>query len=104
MPGRIRSPKSGLCCLSARNGRMTMGKASRTKRKRPSRFVRTTPTGEVIGPVPPDVMGVLEDQRRKFIEKFGRDPGPGGPVFFDPRADTPQPLKIEEKDERKILA
>jgi hypothetical protein len=49
-------------------------------------------------------MGVLEDQRRKFIQKFGRDPGPGDPVFFDPRADTPQPLKIEEKDERKILA
>ena len=83
---------------------MTMGKASRTKRKRPSSSVRTTPTGKVIGPVPPDVMEVLQDQRRKFIEKFGRDPGPQDPIFFDPRANTPQPLKIEKEDELKILA
>ncbi|MCX6633582.1 MAG: hypothetical protein NT090_00580 [Acidobacteria bacterium] len=30
------------------------------------------------------------DQFRLFREKFGREPGPDDPVFFDPDADTPQ--------------
>jgi hypothetical protein len=34
----------------------------------------------------------LEAQLRKFEEKFGRPPGPEDPMFFDPDADTPQPV------------
>jgi len=26
---------------------------------------------------------LVEQQRQRFIEKFGRDPGPDDPVFFD---------------------
>ncbi len=38
----------------------------------------------------------LNKQRKKFIEKFGREPGPDDPIFFDPDADTPQPYPEEK--------
>jgi hypothetical protein len=31
-------------------------------------------------------------QKQRFIEKFGREPGPGDPVFFDEDADEPKPM------------
>jgi hypothetical protein len=34
----------------------------------------------------------LEDQLAAFRAKFGRDPGPEDPLFFDPDADEPTPL------------
>ncbi len=34
----------------------------------------------------------LEEQLRAFRAKFGRDPGPDDPLFFDPHADEPRPL------------
>jgi hypothetical protein len=34
----------------------------------------------------------LEESRRAFREKFGRDPGPDDPVFFDRDADEPRPM------------
>jgi hypothetical protein len=37
---------------------------------------------------------LLEYQRRRFEEKFGRPIGPDDPVFFDPDADEPQPLSM----------
>lgn len=40
----------------------------------------------------PDGVAALESQRRRFEDKFGRPPGPGDPVFFDPDADEPRPL------------
>jgi hypothetical protein len=30
-----------------------------------------------------EVSEILEEQRQKFIDKHGREPGPGDPVFFD---------------------
>ncbi|MFK4065843.1 hypothetical protein [Streptomyces sp. NPDC029674] len=41
---------------------------------------------------------VLEGQRDAFREKFGREPGPGDPLFFDPDADTPTGLSKEYFD------
>ena len=45
-------------------------------------------------------------QRERLIEKFGREPGPDDAVFFDPDADTPQPLDLEryEKDLADAMA
>jgi len=40
----------------------------------------------------PDQVELLEHQRDTFREKFGRDPGSGDPLFFDPDADEPRPL------------
>jgi hypothetical protein len=34
----------------------------------------------------------LEEQLQAFRAKFGRDPGPEDPLFFDPDADEPRPL------------
>ncbi len=38
---------------------------------------------------------LLERQRDAFRAKFGRDPGPDDPVFFDPKADEPRPIEEE---------
>jgi hypothetical protein len=34
-------------------------------------------------PLPAEVRGVLDEQRRKFAARYGREPGPDDPVFFD---------------------
>ena len=36
----------------------------------------------------------LRDQRRAFRKKFGRDPGPDDPLFFDPDASGDTPVQI----------
>ena len=41
----------------------------------------------------------IQEQLRKFREKFGRDAGPEDPIFFDPDADTPQPISPAGLDE-----
>jgi hypothetical protein len=44
----------------------------------------------------PELRQILERARATFIAKFGREPGPGDPVFFDPDADVPTPLNPEK--------
>ncbi len=34
----------------------------------------------------------LKKQHKMFVEKFGREPGPDDPIFFDPDYDVPTPL------------
>ena len=34
-------------------------------------------------PVDTEVREVIDEQKRKFVEEFGREPGPGDKVFFD---------------------
>ncbi|ANZ35875.1 hypothetical protein BBK82_07040 [Lentzea guizhouensis] len=38
------------------------------------------------------ISGALHHQLEKFREKFGRQPGPEDPIFFDPDAEDPTPL------------
>ena len=47
---------------------------------------------------------MLEEQRAAFRRKFGREPGPDDPVFFDPDADTPQPMDLEAVERESIMA
>lgn len=42
----------------------------------------------------PAVSTALKGQLNEFIKKFGREPRPGEPVFFDPDADEPRPLDL----------
>ncbi|MGA8596505.1 MAG: hypothetical protein WB676_17485 [Bryobacteraceae bacterium] len=63
-----------------------MGKASRKKRGRKP--------GEV--PINAEVRAALDHQFQLFKKKFGRDPGPSDAVFFDPDADTPQPINPDK--------
>jgi hypothetical protein len=37
----------------------------------------------------------MERQAERFHEKFGRDPGPEDPIFFDPDADEPRPFDLD---------
>jgi hypothetical protein len=41
----------------------------------------------------------LEQQRQLFIERFGREPGPNDPVFFDPDEDEPTEITPERRAE-----
>ena len=50
------------------------------------------PDGRTVVSIPPEVVEELRRQEDRFREKFGRDPGPHDPVFFDPDADEPSPL------------
>lgn len=43
----------------------------------------------------PEVHDALLQQREAFRAKFGRDPGPNDPVFFDPNKDQPSPIDME---------
>jgi len=43
-----------------------------------------------------DMQELLEEQEKSFVEKFGREPGPDDPLFFDPDVDTPQPYPEEK--------
>jgi hypothetical protein len=45
-----------------------------------------------VVPMTPRVYDALLDQRKAFIDKFGREPGPGDPVFFDPDKNVPTPI------------
>jgi hypothetical protein len=63
-----------------------MGKASRKKRGRKP--------GEVS--INAELRAALDHQFRLFKKKFGRDPGPSDAVFFDPDADTPQPINPDK--------
>ena len=42
-----------------------------------------------------EVYQAMRDQRQLFVKKFGREPGPSDPIFFDPDADTPQAISEE---------
>ena len=59
-----------------------MPKSRRRKKKLPLGVVPMTPL----------VHQALLEQRNAFIEKFGREPGPDDPVFFDPDKDVPTPI------------
>jgi hypothetical protein len=53
--------------------------------------------------IPPAAMEILGLQREAFRKKFGRDPGPGDPLFFDPDATEPT-LMSEVRVEAEVLA
>jgi hypothetical protein len=40
----------------------------------------------------------IRQQLEAFREKFGRDPGPEDPVFFDPCSDVPRPMDLADFD------
>src|SRR5262245_18667880 len=42
-------------------------------------------------PLSQEMVALLEEQRQKFIDKYGREPGPNDPVFFD----MPHPEQVE---------
>jgi hypothetical protein len=67
-----------------------MPKSRRRKKKSP------LPLGVV--PMTPRVHAALLEQRKAFIDKFGREPGPDDPVIFDPDKDVPTPISDDRLD------
>jgi HEPN domain-containing protein len=61
-------------------------------------------SGGVIHTMTEDEVELMKFQEELFRKKFGRDPGPGDPVFFDPEADEPRPLSQEQIDRAVALA
>ena len=55
---------------------------------------RRTPVERI--PLSADTADLLRRQLERFKEKFGREPGPNDPVFFDPEAPEPQPMTREQ--------
>ena len=51
-----------------------------------------------VVPMTPRVHEALLEQRKAFIEKFGREPGPNDPVFFDPDKDVPTQIDPDRLD------
>lgn len=47
-------------------------------------------------PLNKTMIEVLEQQRERFRQKFGRDPRPEDPVLFDDDCDDPRPLSAEK--------
>jgi hypothetical protein len=45
--------------------------------------------------MPPELRQALLEQRAAFIKKFGREPGPGDPLLFNPERDIPTPISAE---------
>lgn len=63
-----------------------MGKASRRRREgHQRRQVQLDPKS----------VELLQEQKRRFVEKFGREPGLNDPVFFDPNASEPTSFNLE---------
>jgi len=64
-------------------------------------MARTPPRGKPARAVPlnDSTIAILEQQRKAFRAKFGRYPRDDDPVFFDPDAETPQPISVEDVDE-----
>jgi hypothetical protein len=46
--------------------------------------------------VTPETIAIFQVQLELFRKKFGRDPGPEDPVFFDPKCDVPTPILKSE--------
>jgi hypothetical protein len=55
-----------------------------------AKTVEIMPDGSRTVLLTPDMVELLKEQRELFRAKFGRDPGPHDPVFFDPDADEPR--------------
>ena len=52
---------------------------------------RKKPEGRTVK-MPPELAAAMEQQLAAFRAKFGREPGPDDPVFFDLDKDVPTPI------------
>jgi len=52
-------------------------------------------------PLTLELQEILKEQERAFRATFGREMGPQDPIFFDPNADTPQPMEMDTAEMRR---
>src|ERR1022692_631728 len=44
----------------------------------------------------PETLAILQGQLQEFRVKFGREPGPKDPLFFNPDSLKPEPFRLDE--------
>jgi hypothetical protein len=71
-----------------------MPKSRGRKRKKGDRIVK----------MPAPLHDALREQRQAFKAKFGREPGPGDPLIFDPDYDVPTPYSEVQMQAELIAA
>jgi hypothetical protein len=54
--------------------------------------------------MPPPAVEIARQQIEAFRKKFGRDPGPDDPLFFDPDKDVPTRLDLNNLDNEVVTA
>jgi hypothetical protein len=70
---------------------------SRKSRRHPRPLpMKLNKKGEKAIPLTPELIEMFKLQKQRFVEKFGREPGPHDPIFFDEKADAPQYRKQAE--------
>ena len=52
----------------------------------------------------PDVEKILRQQRKRFAKKFGREPAPSDPIFFDSQANAPTSITEEQLRDATLKA
>ncbi len=55
-------------------------------------------------PLSEEMVTVMKQQREDFQHKFGREPGPADPIFFDPDMDTPTSMDNDKVAEGMLKA
>jgi hypothetical protein len=72
----------------------------RTPRQWKSRG-KHAPEARAKGAIPIDDLTAeaITEQKRLFREKFGREPGPDDPLFFNPESAVPEFLSVESQEE-----
>ena len=66
------------------------------KRRAEVRKRSVTPTTRLVE-LSDESLEMFDRQCERFRRKFGRDPGPDDPLFFDPQAPGPDPVPITEE-------
>ena len=78
-------PFDARLCAPSPSGLIVAGNLNRT----PSGGWRVGEKAVPKIPMTPEAAAILKKQLADFRKKFGRDPGPNDPVFFDPTKDEP---------------
>lgn len=60
-----------------------------------SRKIKPRKRGRTVK-MTPETLAIVQQQIQRFREKFGREPGPRDPLFFNPDALKPEPFRLEE--------
>jgi hypothetical protein len=81
-----------------------MGRKSRVVSRRKKNYKLEFREGQLVKqiPIPAELASELHRQKDRFRAKFGREPGPNDPIFFDPNADEPLPFNAEAAFEELV--
>jgi hypothetical protein len=73
-----------------------MPRRPRQNRSRTKRATEAYPKKTI--PIDHTAAEAITEQKRLFREKFGREPGPEDPLFFNPESPVPEFLSIESQE------